>query len=95
MAVRPGLAAIAALTAALGGFSPAAFGQTPPGCHPSYAGACIPIGAPDVDCIGGRGNGPYYIGRVQVVGPDVFELDRDGDGIACDDDPVIPRAVMR
>lgn len=60
-----------------------AAGSTP-GCHPSYTGACLPIGASDVDCAGGSGNGPAYSGRVQVVGPDVFDLDRDGDGIGCE-----------
>ena len=53
------------------------------GCHPSYEGACVPITS-DVDCIGGSGNGPAYVGRVIVVGPDVYGLDRDGDGIGCD-----------
>lgn len=52
-------------------------------CHPSYEGACVPITS-DVDCAGGSGNGPAYVGRVIVVGPDEYELDRDGDGIACD-----------
>jgi resuscitation-promoting factor RpfB len=54
------------------------------GCHASYTGACVPI-ASDVDCAGGRGNGPAYVrGPVRVVGPDVYKLDRDGDGIACE-----------
>ena len=53
-------------------------------CHSSYAGVCVPI-ASDVDCAGGSGNGPAYVrGPLQVVGPDVYDLDRDGDGIACD-----------
>ncbi|WP_448006162.1 G5 domain-containing protein [Agromyces bauzanensis] len=53
-------------------------------CHPSYADECVPF-APDADCAGGGGNGPAYVtGPVRVVGPDVYELDRDGDGIACD-----------
>lgn len=52
-------------------------------CHPSYEGVCVPI-ASDVDCAGGSGDGPEYVmGPVQVVGPDVYRLDRDGDGIAC------------
>ena len=39
----------------------------------------------DVDCAGGSGNGPAYVqGPVEVVGPDVYGLDRDGDGIACE-----------
>lgn len=52
-------------------------------CHPSYE-PCVPI-ASDVDCAGGSGNGPAYVqGPIRVVGPDVYDLDRDGDGIACD-----------
>ncbi|MEU4321141.1 hypothetical protein ACFV24_12125 [Nocardia fluminea] len=38
----------------------------------------------DVDCASGSGNGPAYTGRVRVVGPDVYDLDRDDDGIGCD-----------
>ena len=57
------------------------------GCHPSYVGACVPVGVTDVDCLGGRGDGPYYVGRVRVVGPDVYRLDADGDGIACETSP--------
>lgn len=54
------------------------------GCDTNYSGACVPI-APDVDCAGGSGNGPAYTeGPVTVVGSDVYDLDRDGDGIACD-----------
>lgn len=56
----------------------------PSACHPSYRGACLPPDASDVDCAGGRGNGPFYTGRVEVVGPDVFDLDRDGDGVGCE-----------
>lgn len=54
------------------------------GCHPSYADACVPIDS-DVDCAGGKGNGPsYFSGVARVVGPDVYDLDRDGDGWACE-----------
>ena len=54
------------------------------GCDPNYEGQCVPI-ASDVDCAGGSGNGPAYTpGPVYVVGTDVYDLDRDGDGIACD-----------
>lgn len=53
-------------------------------CHPSYTGACVPF-ASDVDCAGGGGDGPAYVrGPVYVVGPDVYDLDRDGDGVACE-----------
>jgi hypothetical protein len=31
------------------------------------------------------GDGPEYIGPVGVVGDDHYRLDRDGDGIACED----------
>jgi hypothetical protein len=52
-------------------------------CHPSYGG-CLDRNASDYDCEGGRGNGPLYTGRVRVIGRDVFELDRDGDGWGCE-----------
>lgn len=53
-------------------------------CDPNYAGACVPI-ASDVDCAGGSGNGPAYVtGPVQVVGTDIYGLDRDGDGWGCE-----------
>lgn len=54
------------------------------GCDPNYAGSCVPI-AYDVDCAGGSGDGPEYaFGPVQIIGQDIYDLDRDGDGIACD-----------
>lgn len=53
-------------------------------CDPNYSGACVPI-ASDVDCAGGSGNGPAYVrGPVYVVGVDIYKLDRDGDGVACE-----------
>jgi hypothetical protein len=52
-------------------------------CDPNYSG-CVPI-ASDVDCAGGSGNGPAYVkGPVRVIGTDIYDLDRDGDGVACD-----------
>jgi hypothetical protein len=58
---------------------------TPPpasNCDPNYTG-CVPI-ASDVDCAGGSGNGPAYVrGPVRVIGSDIYGLDRDGDGVAC------------
>lgn len=51
-------------------------------CDPNYSG-CVPV-ASDVDCIGGSGNGPEYTGQVRVIGIDIYDLDRDGDGIACE-----------
>jgi hypothetical protein len=52
-------------------------------CDPNYSG-CVPI-ASDVDCAGGSGNGPAYVnGPVRVVGVDIYDLDRDGNGFACE-----------
>jgi hypothetical protein len=53
-------------------------------CHPSYEGECLDPSVSDYDCEGGSGNGPGYTGRVSVVGPDEYGLDRDGDGVGCD-----------
>jgi hypothetical protein len=65
---------------------PPAAAVTPPpptgGCDPNYSG-CVPI-ASDVDCAGGSGNGPAYTGPVQVTGVDIYDLDSDGDGMACE-----------
>lgn len=64
---------------------PAAAPQAPAGggCDPNYSG-CVPI-ASDVDCAGGSGNGPAYVqGPVTVIGNDIYDLDRDGDGVACE-----------
>lgn len=52
-------------------------------CDPNYSG-CVPI-ASDVDCAGGSGNGPAYVsGPINVIGTDIYDLDRDGDGEACE-----------
>ena len=52
-------------------------------CDPNYSG-CVPI-ASDVDCSGGTGNGPEYVaGPVEVIGSDIYRLDADHDGIACE-----------
>ena len=54
-------------------------------CHPSYQWECLKVGIGDYDCAGGSGNGPnYVVGPVKVVGYDEFDLDRDGDGIGCE-----------
>ncbi|MCA2213320.1 G5 domain-containing protein [Jidongwangia harbinensis] len=53
-------------------------------CRSGYR-PCVPI-ASDVDCAGGSGDGPEYVsGPIRVTGSDPYDLDRDGDGIACDD----------
>lgn len=52
-------------------------------CHPSYAGACLEAGIGDYDCAYTE-DGPNYVDQVViVVGPDVFGLDPDGDGLGC------------
>lgn len=53
-------------------------------CDPNYEGACLNPNSSDYDCEGGSGNGPDYTGPVRVVGDDHFDLDRDGDGYACE-----------
>lgn len=53
-------------------------------CHPGYEGACLDPNSIDYDCEGGSGNGPDYTGPVRVVGDDAYDLDRDGNGTACD-----------
>jgi hypothetical protein len=66
---------------------PVASGAQPapePVCDPNYSGACVPI-ASDVDCAGGKGNGPAYVeGPVYVIGVDIYRLDADHDGIGCE-----------
>lgn len=54
-----------------------------PRCHSSYSG-CLKPNSGDYDCAGGTGNGPNYTGSVEVLGPDVFDLDRDNDGWGCE-----------
>jgi hypothetical protein len=59
--------------------------QPPPQsqCDPNYSG-CVPV-ASDVDCAGGSGNGPAYAeGPVNVIGSDIYGLDNDNDGVACE-----------
>jgi hypothetical protein len=52
-------------------------------CDPNYSG-CVPI-ASDVDCAGGSGDGPAYVtGPIRVIGTDIYDLDGDSDGIACE-----------
>lgn len=52
-------------------------------CSENYD-PCVPIDS-DVDCAGGTGNGPSYVaGPVEVIGRDVYGLDRNNDGIGCE-----------
>jgi len=38
----------------------------------------------DYDCAGGSGDGPYYTGRVEVIGPDEYRLDGNKNGVGCE-----------
>jgi hypothetical protein len=66
-------------------------GKPPPrqslagGCDPHYVSkTCVPI-AEDVDCTPGSGNGPAYVsGPFEYTGEDIYGLDRDHNGIACE-----------
>jgi hypothetical protein len=63
---------------------PVANSEPSSSCDSNYSGACVPI-ASDVDCAGGSGNGPAYVdGPVNVVGSDIYDLDRDGNGVGCE-----------
>jgi endonuclease YncB( thermonuclease family) len=48
-------------------------------CNPNYKG-CIPNSSQDLDCADIKRLG---LAPVEVIGNDVYKLDRDGDGIAC------------
>ena len=49
------------------------------GCDPNYAGACIPVYPPDINC------GDIPDRNFHVVGTDVHNFDVDHDGIACEE----------
>lgn len=52
-------------------------------CDTNYSG-CVPV-ASDVDCKPGSGNGPAYLSTpVKVLKKDIYRLDADHDGIACE-----------
>jgi Flp pilus assembly pilin Flp len=50
-------------------------------CNPNYAGACVPLDPPDLDCADLRELGVPL--PVRVVGNDPLGLDPDGDGLGC------------
>lgn len=51
-------------------------------CTAGYDPCLTP--ASDYDCAGGSGDGPKYTGFVYVTGYDPYDLDADGDGVACE-----------
>ncbi|WP_067859199.1 hypothetical protein [Nocardia shimofusensis] len=81
-ALSLGVSALAAVTFVLTSPAAPSAHAEPAECHPSYT-PCLPITS-DVDCAGGSGNGPVYTGRVTVIGPDEYGLDRDNDGVGCE-----------
>jgi hypothetical protein len=55
----------------------------PQNCTSGYSPCLTP--ASDYDCAGGSGNGPAYAsGPIYVTGSDPYDLDSDGDGVACE-----------
>ena len=54
----------------------------PSNCTPGYSPCLTP--AADYDCAGGSGDGPASTGFVRVTGSDPYDLDADGDGLACE-----------
>ena len=61
----------------------------PAACHPSYQGTCIPPTVRDASCFGMGESAPWMVKDydVKVVGEDVFRLDVDFDGVACESQP--------
>jgi hypothetical protein len=56
-----------------------------PDCDPSYPDVCLDPAVEDYDCASGSGNGPEYLeGPIRVLPPDPFDLDREGDGVGCE-----------
>jgi hypothetical protein len=52
-------------------------------CTPGYRPCLAP--ASDYDCAGGSGDGPKYAyGPIYITGSDPYDLDSDGDGVACE-----------
>jgi hypothetical protein len=46
---------------------------------------CLDPAVEDYGCAGGTGNGPEYVeGPIRVLAPDPFDLDREGDGVGCE-----------
>jgi hypothetical protein len=80
MRVRVSIIGVGSFASVAAGLMPTTASAQNDACHPSYIGWCVPINRGDVDCLGGTGNGPNYVGQVRVVGPDLFGLD----GIGCD-----------
>lgn len=55
----------------------------PSSCTAGYQPCLAPMS--DYDCAGGSGDGPGYAnGPVYVTGSDPYDLDYDGDGVACE-----------
>ena len=63
-------------------------GSAAAACDPHYKSTTrVPI-ATDVDCAGGKGNGPaYFQGPFEDEGDDNYDLDVDQDRIACEPPP--------
>ena len=59
-------------------------------CTPGYD-PCLITGDYDVDCENTGGDGPRFVrGPLDVAGDDPYQLDPDGDGVACEPPPTTP-----
>src|SRR6266542_792427 len=57
-----------------------------PICDPAYPDDCLQDGIGDWDCADGSGNGPNYVeGPLTVRPPDPFDLDRNHNGVGCEE----------
>ena len=58
----------------------------PKNCDPAYPDQCLQDGIGDWDCAEGSGNGPHYVeGPLTVRPPDPFDLDRNHNGVGCEE----------
>jgi len=58
----------------------------PKNCDPAYPDDCLQDGIGDWDCADGSGNGPNYVeGPLTVRPPDPFDLDRNHNGVGCEE----------
>ena len=77
---------VAMETAAIVGIAAVATGvAVVAACQNGCGGAGYSPQYDDVDCAGGRGNGPrWQYGQIQVGSYDPYGLDADGDGVGCE-----------
>lgn len=85
MALRKRFACACILSLLALGITPASAHNKGKHCTKGYKPCLHP--ASEYDCAGGGGNGPKYVhGTVKVTGSDPYDLDRNDNGIGCEQD---------